>query len=95
MVQPGGWNRIWMPCMQILLSIFNVNPSFAWLVGKRHVSSFGSYVRMVDRGDDEKEDEKDDKTGSEKSEKNGHNRYDQKVPRIYGVNFMSHHKIFD
>jgi hypothetical protein len=89
--------------MQILLSIFNVNPSFAWLVGKRHVSSFGSYVRMVDEGDDENEDEKEDekeaekadKTGGEKSDKNGHNKHGQKVPRIYGLNFVSHHRIFD
>lgn len=45
MFQPGASNRIWMPCMRLLLSILQVNPSFPYLVGKSHVSSFGSYLR--------------------------------------------------
>jgi hypothetical protein len=47
MFQPGASNRIWMPCMRVLLSILQINPSFPYLVGKSHVSSFGSYLRRV------------------------------------------------
>ncbi|KAJ9157467.1 hypothetical protein NKR23_g128 [Pleurostoma richardsiae] len=45
MYQPGAHNRIWMPCMQTLLSIFQINPSFPSLVGTSHVSAAGSYLR--------------------------------------------------
>lgn len=45
MVQPGASNRIWMPCMRLLLSILQVNPCFPQLVGTAHTSSFGSYIR--------------------------------------------------
>ncbi|KAH7109101.1 hypothetical protein B0J11DRAFT_601974 [Dendryphion nanum] len=48
MFQPGAANRIWMPCMRILLSVLQVNPSFPHLVGTSHLSSFGSYIRRND-----------------------------------------------
>jgi len=34
-----------MPCMQLLLSLYTVNPSFPHLVSQGHISAFGSYIR--------------------------------------------------
>ncbi|KAJ2906943.1 uncharacterized protein MKZ38_009806 [Zalerion maritima] len=50
MYQPGAANRVYHECMQQLMSLYTVNPSFPHLVGQSHISSFGSYVRRDQRG---------------------------------------------